>query len=256
MNSAISLFIVPKVTRSDTLYGTRENLRMVMLEPCTASGGITMLTREPLGRRRVAPATDARHDPVDDTAKLTFVLEDQLRLRQAAAALGENCLRSVDHDFADLRVFQQGLQRAQAQGVVHDQLGKLFAVELGELEVGLLAVLVDQLGDAALHHIGARGVRVAAERRDQPLVDGLLDAINVRNAGRDVLGLDRKAGQARRRTRFPALGLLGKFAFVELVNEQHAVLLDSSAQRRHVSGSVACAGPPAYPPLSPASGRT
>src|SRR6202022_3543527 len=120
----------------------------------------------------------------------------------------------------------------------------------------LLAILVDQLGDAALHHVGARRVRVAAERRDQPLVDGLLDAINVRNAGRDVLRLDRQAGQARRRTRIPALGLLGKFAFVELVNEQHAVLLVSSTPRRHVSGSVACAGPPAYPPVSPASGRT
>jgi hypothetical protein len=59
-------------------------------------------------------------------------------------------------------------------------------------------------------------------------VDGLLDAINVGNAGRDVLGLDGQARQARYRTRLPTLGLLGKLAFVELVNEQHAVLLDSS----------------------------
>src|SRR5438067_12738901 len=51
MKSAISLFMVPKVTRSETLYGTRENFRIVMLEPCTASGGITMLTRDPSGRR-------------------------------------------------------------------------------------------------------------------------------------------------------------------------------------------------------------
>ncbi len=110
---------------------------------------------------------------------------------------------------------------------MHDQLGQLVAVVLGELEVGLLAVLVDQLGDAALHHVGARGIGVATERGDQALVDRLLDAIDIGDARRNVLRLDVQAGQARHHARFPALGLLGKLAFVELVNEQHAVLLDS-----------------------------
>ncbi len=112
---------------------------------------------------------------------------------QATSALSENCLRSIDHDLADLRILEQGLEWAQAEDIVHDQFGKLLAVVLGDLEFGFLAVLIDQLGDAALHHFAAGGIRVDAERRDQALVDGLFDAIDVGDACGEVLGLDDQA---------------------------------------------------------------
>ena len=86
-------------------------------------------------------------------------------------------------------------------------------------------------------------------------MDRPLDGVNIRDARRDVLRLDDQARQTWDRGGLALVRLLGKLAFVEFVNEQHRVLLVSSAMRA-VPGSVACAGPPAYPPVSPSLGRT
>src|ERR1700687_2312637 len=56
------------------------------------------------GRGLIDPATNPGDNPVDHLATLAFVLEDQLGLRQPAAALSEDRLRPVDHDLAYLRV--------------------------------------------------------------------------------------------------------------------------------------------------------
>src|SRR6202165_1873941 len=239
---------------------------MVILEPCTASGGITIFTRAPSGKAGrdtgegpTPPPSNPGDDPIDDLAKLAFVLEDQLGLRQAAAALGEDRLGPVDHDFADLRVLEQGLEGTQTEDVVHDQLGRLGAVELRQLELGLFAVLVGELRDAALDHVAADRVRVLAEGRDQTLMDGPLDVVDIGDTGRDVLRLDDQAGQTRGRRGLALVRLLRKLAFVEFVNEQHRVLLVSSAWRA-VTGGVTCARPPpprlppSHPPFGPSGG--
>ncbi len=49
--SAISAASVPKRIRSSTLYGSWENLRMVIAGLSIASGGMMAFTREPSGRR-------------------------------------------------------------------------------------------------------------------------------------------------------------------------------------------------------------
>ncbi len=49
--SAVRWLNEPKLTRSLTVSGSAENLRMVSAEPSMASGGMTALTRDPSGRR-------------------------------------------------------------------------------------------------------------------------------------------------------------------------------------------------------------
>ncbi len=49
--SNISSVAVPNRTRSSTVYGRAENLRMVMTGPMSDSGSMMQLTREPSGRR-------------------------------------------------------------------------------------------------------------------------------------------------------------------------------------------------------------
>src|SRR5207302_1697692 len=207
------------------------------------------------GRGLIDPPANPRDDPIDDLAELAFVLENQIGLPDATSAFGEDRLRPIDHDLADLGVFQQGFQWTQAKDVMQDQLGELGPVVLGQLELGLVAVLVGELCDAALDHIAADRVRILTEGRDQAFMNGPLDGVNIRDARGDVLRLDHQARETRHRRGLALLRLLRKLAFVEFVNEQHRVLLVSSATRA-VPGSVACAGPPAYPPVSPSLGRT
>src|SRR5437899_9217551 len=114
---------------------------------------------------------------------------------------------------------------------MQDQLGELGTVVLRQLELGLFAVLVGELGDAALDHVAADGVGVLTEGRDQAFMNGPLDGVNVRDARRDVLRLDDQAGQIRQWRGVALVRLLRKLAFVEFVNEQHGVLLISSATR-------------------------
>src|ERR671925_1207363 len=151
-------------------------------------------------------------------------LEFEIGLGDAPPALDEHRLRAVDHDFADFRISQQGLEWAQAEHVVDDQLGQLVLVVFGEPELRLVTVLVDQLGDALVHDVRTVGVRVHPERSDQPLVDGFLDFLDIWNARGNVGRLDGQAGEAGSGRRL-AFRLLWKLAFVELVNEQHAILL-------------------------------
>src|SRR6266513_5418826 len=62
-------------------------------------------------------------------------------------------------------------------------------------------------------------------------MDRPLDGVNIRDARRDVLRLDDQARQTWDRGGLALLRLLRKLAFVEFVNEQHRVLLVSSATR-------------------------
>ena len=118
------------------------------------------------GRGLVDPPTNPGDDPIDDLAQFAFVLEDQLGLRDATPPLREDRLRPIDHDLAYLGVLQQRLQRTQAEDVMHDQLGQLGLVVFGQLELGLVAVLVGELFDATLDHVATDRVRVLAEGRD------------------------------------------------------------------------------------------
>ena len=109
---------------------------------------------------------------------------------------------------------------------MEDQLRELVAIVLGQPQLGLVAILIDELHDRALDHVGAVVVGVQTERGDQALVDGLLDLVDVRDAARDVARLDDQTGKAGAGRRLAAVRLLRKLAFVQLVDEQHADLLE------------------------------
>ena len=100
----------PKPIRSSTVYGSFENFRIVMNGPPMASGCTMTFTREPSGRRAStiglrfvdAPA-DLAHDLVDDAADVHLVDEAHGRLLDAALALDVDAVRTVHHDFGDVR---------------------------------------------------------------------------------------------------------------------------------------------------------
>src|SRR5438552_3692209 len=58
------------------------------------------------GRGLVDPPANPGAAPIDDYAALALVLRDQLGLADPTAALGEDRLWPVDHDFADFRVLE------------------------------------------------------------------------------------------------------------------------------------------------------
>jgi len=137
-----------------------------------------------------------------------------------AAALDENGFGTVDHDLADLGVRKQAFERPQPEDVIDDQFAQFIAVVLGQLQLDLVAILVDELTDPAQHVLSFVVVGVEPERGDQLLVNGLLDPIQVRNPGRDALGLHPN-GRSRWDGRPVTAGirLLWQTTLVELVDE-------------------------------------
>ena len=233
MKSAISWLRVPKPTRSWHLERGTGKLPDRDARALDGEGrdddvdaGTVGKPGVDHGRGLVDTPPDAGHDPVDHLAELGLVFKGQLCLRDPTAAFDEDGLGPVHHDLAYLGVREEALQGTEAENVVDDQLAKLVAVELGQLELGLVAVLVDELSDPPQDILALVVVGVEAECGDQLLVNRLLDALQVGNPGRDILRAqpDGRHWLGRRAVR-TVLRLFRKTALVELIDEQHAGLL-------------------------------
>ena len=184
---------VPNRIRSSIWYGSVENFRMVRYGPPIASGWMIALTREPSGRRAStigvdfvdAPA-DLADDLVDDAAKVRLVDERCVRLLDAAGALDEHGVGTVHHDFGDVFVLQEAIDRAVAEDVVGDVLDELGLVGgrqrgalLGECGLQLLVDAAPQivLGEPTV-------VEDRAQRVDQMVVDLLPELVEDRVTAR------------------------------------------------------------------------
>ena len=95
--------------------------------PSTASGGMTMLTREPSSRRASTMGDDSSmRRPTAETIlsmmciRCGLVLEDDVGLLKHAAPLHVDRLVGVHQDVVDGGILQQRLQRAQAEDLVQD----------------------------------------------------------------------------------------------------------------------------------------
>src|SRR5439155_7128101 len=81
-----------------------------------------------------APA-DLRHDPVDNLQQVVVVTKLDVGLLQLAAAFDVNLVRPVDQNIADGRVFEQHLQRAEAERFVEHLVDEAFAFHAVEQRV-------------------------------------------------------------------------------------------------------------------------
>ena len=97
------------------------------------------------GRRIVDAAADVRHDAVDDHAQVRLILEADVGFDQLAGALDVDVVEAVHHDVADGGVFEQRLQRAQAEDFVEHFFDEALALGDGHRDL----VFVDQ----PLHHV-------------------------------------------------------------------------------------------------------
>ncbi len=106
-------------------YGSAANLRIVSVEPSSAIGGTTALTRLPSGRRAstIGLASSTRR-PTRETI-LSMTRRRWSSSMNAASTgvdpaepLDVDPVRAVDHDLGDVRVAQQRLERAVAEDLV------------------------------------------------------------------------------------------------------------------------------------------
>ena len=80
----------------------------------------------------VDPAADGGDDLVDDSKEMRLVLERDVDLLQLAALFDKAVLVAVDQDVVDVRIFQQRLQRAEADHLVDDVVDQ--RVKLGDVD--------------------------------------------------------------------------------------------------------------------------
>ena len=118
--AASSWVRVPMRMRSSIPKCVALNLRIVSVTPCKLQGGMTAATRQPSGRResRIGFSSEISL-PSRRAIFLTATTRDfGLRVTLGSAsrspgALDEDVLGAVDHDLADLRVENEGLDRPQ-----------------------------------------------------------------------------------------------------------------------------------------------
>src|SRR5262245_28623716 len=147
-------------------------------------------------RRLVDAATDRGDDPVDDPHDVVVVLEDDVRELELAGPLDVDLARSVDHDFRDRLVAEEGLQRAEADDLVRDLLEHPDALGTGQGEAFLVDDLAEDLFDLTPDLDLVRQVELRVEVLDDPALDPELDVAE-RLADR---GLGHQAaGRSRRR---------------------------------------------------------
>src|SRR5213595_1127923 len=184
-----------RLTMSAGPHFSLANFRIVNAGPLRAMGGMTTLTREP---------SNQADDAVDDLAHLALRLEGHRREDRLAALLHVDLLWMVGHDFGDVRVGEQRLERTKAQHVVEDRIDKALLVVLGHRhrrgsEV-LLGELEDLFADAGL----VAGVDLVRELLDQLGVDLHLGRGERRRelaAGGGAALTERRSRRTRRRLR-------------------------------------------------------
>ena len=149
----------------------------------------------------VDAAADLADDLVDRAAQVRLVRELGVGLDQLAAALDVDAVEGVDHDFGQVGVAQQRLERAVAEDVVRDLLGDAGPVDRGHRLVGVgqrgLQRDVHLLLELGLRHVGV--VELGAQRLDELGVHDLLERRERVAAG--LLGRGQRGQRVGRRAR-------------------------------------------------------
>src|SRR5271163_1687489 len=129
-------------------------------------------------RRLVDPASDLRHNSIDDQHQVLIVLELDVGRVQLAALFDVHLVVAVDQDIGDLIVPQQRLQRSETQQLVLDLFDQVILVGISEQP----AFIVEDGGDGLGHFLRRQHGLEALEPRDvqrleQPVVDGQLQLL-------------------------------------------------------------------------------
>src|SRR5208283_670180 len=129
-------------------------------------------------RRFVNPASDLRHDSIDDQHQVLIVLELDVGGVKLAAFFNVNLAVSVDQDVGDFIIPQKRLQRPKTQQLVLDLLDQVILVDVGEQ-----ASLVVQNGGDRRGDFLRRERRLEAfkpgnvQHLEQPVVDRKLELL-------------------------------------------------------------------------------
>src|SRR6266702_556311 len=179
--SATSGLIVPKAIRSLTVNGSAANLRIVSMEPSSATGGTTAFTRLPSGSRASTIGLDSSTDPgndlLDGAAQVSLVGERRRDGIDPAVALDVDLVEPVDHDLGDIGIAQVRLERTVAEDLVGDLLRDPRPVGDRQRRLVPLQHGLQRLGDLQLKLllVDVGVVQLGAEHFEQGLVDAALD---------------------------------------------------------------------------------
>ena len=159
---AMSGEMLPCRAITSSVISFLENLRIEMVGPSMASGGMMMLTRLPSLRRAstsgvelVDAAADLGDDAGGDVQHVRVVAEHDVGQLDLALALDVDLVRAVDHDVGDGLVGEQRLERAEADHVVDEQPHDRAQLGGVELDLQVDDDLLDDLGDLVAQLVGA-----------------------------------------------------------------------------------------------------
>src|SRR5713101_5324786 len=261
MKFAMSWFSVPKFTRSCTLYGTRENFRIVMLEPCTASGGITMLTREPSGRRASTIGDDSStRRPIRATIRsitrrrsrsLSKTSSDWVRRprRSAKIVLGPLTMISLT----------SGSSSKDSSGPRPRTSCMISSASSSRSCLVSLSLASSQYSSTSSEmRRWTRSLLALSELRPSDWISRSWTAFLMRSTlgtrAAIPCGFMTRLDIAGGGVGSPFSGFSGSLPLLSLSTSSIGSSWIGSATRGRVTVSVACAGPPAYPPVSPCWG--
>ena len=170
---AMSGEMLPWRAITSSVISFLENLRIEMVGPSMASGGMMMLTRLPSLRRASTSGVDSStRRPTSVTMRVATCStcgssrNDDVGQLDLALALDVDLVRAVDHDVGDALVGEQRLERAEADHVVDEQPHDRAQLGGVELDLQVDDDLLDDLGDLVAQ-------LVRAERRGDRDVDAL-----------------------------------------------------------------------------------
>ena len=182
-NTAESMLSDPSPIRSCMTRGSSGNFRMVSTGPCSASGGTMALIREPSASRASTIGEDSStRRPTACTIRSMMrrywcgELKTTSLRSMLALALDPDLVEAVAHDFGDVPVGQQRLERAVAERVLEHLLDEALALDGRDPDVLALEDLVHRRAD-----LGPQLVRrqVGRRRRDLGQDLGLDDRLGL-----------------------------------------------------------------------------
>src|SRR5207247_3128021 len=131
-----------------------------------------------------APA-DRGDDALDDPHDVLVALEGHVGELELALSLDVAAERTVDHDFGDRVVLQQGLDRTESEDLVEDRLEHLLALDARDDYAFLVDELVEHVLDARADRLGVREIEARIEVVDDPRLEPDTDvAVGVTRRGR------------------------------------------------------------------------
>ena len=173
-----------------------ENLRIEMVGPSMASGGMMMLTRLPSLRRASTSGVDSStRRPTSVTMRVATCRtcgssrKTHVGQLDLALALDVDLMRAVDHDVGHALVVEQRLERAEADHVVDEEADDRLQLGGVQLDLEVDDDLLDDLGDLLAQLLraerrGDRDVDALHEKRHDLLLD--LHLALVLRLGRDL----------------------------------------------------------------------